>query len=286
MVMSNLTVISDLDKTLEQLFLVEFGNPLTFDLSFALPDKDFKPLSQTRSTLNCYLYEIDEDRELRSVAPTLRRNADGTIDKLPAPSRVKLSYCITAWSPAQTTPGGGPELDEHTLLSLALQALLKYPLLLAPLLQGSLAGQELLPYTTIILPDTSKATSDFWSAIGGQLRPSLEYKVTLALPYQQPVNGPMVTTMSLGLASDQQLYTIGGTIWDAQIPPNPVASAWIRLAETGQTYTSDEHGRFLIERLPTGNYTLAVRAVGFQEGDLSIIVPAQTGLYDVTLKTL
>ncbi len=121
MVISNLSVISDLDRTLEQLFLLEFGNPLTFDLSFALPDKNFKPLSQTRSTLNCYLYEINEDRELRNIEPILRRNADGTIDRLPAPTRVKLSYCITAWSPAQATPAGGPELDEHTLLSLALQ---------------------------------------------------------------------------------------------------------------------------------------------------------------------
>src|SRR4051812_32710974 len=109
MIMSNLSVISDLDRTLEQLFLVEFGNPLPFDLSFALPNRDFKPLSQTRSTLNCYLYQINEDRELRNIEPILRRNADGSVDKIPAPVRVNLSYCITAWSPAQPTPGGGPE---------------------------------------------------------------------------------------------------------------------------------------------------------------------------------
>ena len=286
MVISNLTVISDLDRTLEQLFLLEFGDPLTFDLSFAIPDKNFTPLSKTRSTLNCYLYEINEDRELRSVEPILRRNADGTIDRLPAPTRVKLSYCITAWSPAQATPGGGPEMDEHTLLSLVLQVLLKYPLLPSQALQGSLAGQELLPYTTIILPDSSKATSDFWSAIGGQLRPSLEYKVTIALPYQQPANGPMVTAISLGLAGDSPFYTIGGTVWDANTPPNPVASAWVRLNQTGQAYVTDENGRFLIERIPAGNYTLTVRAVGFQEGSRSVSVPAQTGLYDVNLKPL
>jgi hypothetical protein len=286
MIMSNLSVISDLDRTLEQLFLVEFGNPLTFDLSFALPNRDFKPLSQTRSTLNCYLYQINEDRELRNVEPILHRNVDGSVDRIPAPARVNLSYCITAWSPAQPTPGGGPELDEHTLLSLVLQALLKYPLLLAPLLQGSLAGQEPLPYTTAILPDTSKATSDFWTAIGGELRPSLEYKVTVALPYQQPTSGPMITTMSLDLSGDQTLYSIGGTIWDSNTPPNPVASAWVRLSQTGQTYTSDENGHFLIERISSGNYTLTVRAVGFQEGSLAINVPAQSGNYDIHLQTL
>ncbi|GHO83193.1 Pvc16 family protein [Dictyobacter formicarum] len=285
-VVSNLTVISDLDRTLEQLFLLEFGNPLDFDLSFAIPDKDFTPLSKTRSTLNCYLYEINEDRELRSVEPIFHRNADGTIDRLPAPTRIKLSYCITAWSPAQATPGAGPEMDEHTLLSLVLQVLLKYPLLPSQALQGSLVGQEPLPYTTIILPDSSKATSDFWSAIGGQLRPSLEYKVTIALPYQQPVQGPMVTSISLRLAGDDPFYTIGGTVWDANTPPKPVASAWVRLNQIGHTYVTDEHGCFLIERIQAGNYTLTVRAVGFQEGGRSVNVPAQTHLYDVHLTPL
>jgi hypothetical protein len=291
MVVSSLSVISDLDRTLEQLFLLEFGDPLPFDLSFALPDKDFKPFSQARSTLNCYLYEINEDRELRNIEPILRRNVDGTIDRLPAPIRVKLSYCVTAWSPAQATPGGGPELDEHTLLSLVLQVLLKHPLLPASILQGSLVGQEPLPYATTIMPDSSKATSDFWSSIGGQLRPSLDYKVTVALPYQSLVSGPMAITLSLGLAGDRPFYPIGGIVWDANTPPRPVASAWVRLdqtspavAGTGQISVSDEHGRFLFERIAAGNYTLTVRAVGFQEGSRPISVPAQSGLYDVNLK--
>ena len=287
MVVNNLTVISDLDRTLEQLLQHEFGDPLTFDLSFALPDKSFKPLSQARSTLNCYLYEIDEDRELRSTEPILRRNANGTIDKLPAPARVKLSYCITAWSPSQAVPGGGPEMDEHTLLSLVLQVLLKYPLLPASILQGSLTSQDLLPYTTVILPDTSKATSDFWTAIGGQLKPSLEYKVTVALPYLQPISGPMVTTLGFGLVGeDRPFYSIGGTIWDANTPPRPVPSAWVRLDPNGRTFVSDENGRFLIDGIAASNYTLTVRAVGFQEGALTISIPAQTNLYDVKLQTL
>jgi hypothetical protein len=287
MVVSNLTVISDLDRTLEQLFQQEFGDPLPFDISFALPNKDFKPFSQTRNTLNCYLYEINEDRELRTIAPTLRRNVDGSIDKIPAPTRVKLSYCITAWSPSQAIPGGGPEMDEHTLLSLVLQVLLKYPLLPAPILQGSLAGQELLPYTTIILPDTSKATSDFWTAIGGQLKPSLEYKVTVALPYQQLISGPMVTTLGFDLVGgDRRFYSIGGTIWDAHTPPQPVLSAWVRLDPIGHITDSDVNGRFLIEGIMTGNYMLTVRAVGFQEGSRPISVPEQSGLYDVHLNVL
>ena len=62
MALSGQTVISDLDKTLKQLFQSEFGTSLPFDLSFAIPDKNFTPVSKTHTTLDCYLYEINEDR--------------------------------------------------------------------------------------------------------------------------------------------------------------------------------------------------------------------------------
>jgi hypothetical protein len=278
-------VISDLDKTLENLFHLEFGATLPFDLSFAIPDKNFAPLSQTRNTLNCYLYEIIEDRELRSIAPVFFRNTDGTINTLPPPARIKLSYCITAWSPAQPTPGGEPQLDEHTLLSQILLILLKYPLLPAGVLAGELANQD-PPPTMIVMPDTSKATSDFWSAIGGQLRPSLDYKVTIALAYQTPSTGPMVTTIVTRVGDEGPFYAIGGSVRDSNIPPNAIASAWVRVNETGQTYVTDEHGHFLVERIGGGHYTLTVRAVGFKEGSRSVNVPQPDGLYDVNLTPL
>lgn len=286
MTLSGQTVISDLDKTLKQLFQSEFGTALPFDLSFAIPDKNFTPVSKTHTTLDCYLYEINEDRELRSVAPIVQRNIDGTIDKALPPTRIKLSYCITAWSPAQPTPDGEPQLDEHTLLSQVLEVLLKYPNLPAEVLQGTLVGQDPLPLTTVVLPDTSKSTSDFWSAIGGELRPSIDYKVTVALTYQAPSTGPMVTTMVTSFGSEGPFYTIGGTVRDSSTPPNALVSAWVRVNETGQTYVTDEAGQFLIGQIAAGNYTLTVRVVGFKEGGRLIQVPQPDGLYDVSLTPL
>jgi hypothetical protein len=290
-VISKQTVISDLDRTLKQLLQVEFGTLFNFDLSFAIPDKNFTTVSKTRTTLDCYLYEIIEDRELRSVAPLLQRNIDGTIDKALPPVRIKLSYCITAWSPAQPTPDGEPQLDEHTLLSQVLEVLLKYPTLPAQVLQGTLVGQDPLPPTMVVLPDTSKATSDFWSAIGGQLRPSIDYKVTIALTYQASSTGPMVTTMATSVGTmeasvgeEGTFYIIGGTVRDSKT--NPIASAWVRVNQTGQTYVTDEQGRFIIDRIAGGIYTLTVRAVGFKEGSRSVNVPQPDGLYDVNLVPL
>ncbi len=286
MALSGQTVISDLDKSLKQLLQSEFGTSLPFDLSFAIPDKNFTPVSKTHTTLDCYLYEINEDRELRSVAPIVQRNPDGTIDKALPPTRIKLSYCVTAWSPAQPTPDGEPQLDEHTLLSQVLEVFLKYPNLPAAVLQGTLVGQDPLPLTTVVLPDSSKSTSDFWSAIGGELRPSIDYKVTVALTYQAPSTGPMVTTMVTSFGSEGPFYTIGGTVRDSNTPPNALASAWVRVNETGQTYVTDETGDFLIKQIAAGAYTLTVRAVGFKEGGRSIQVPQPDGLYDVSLTLL
>lgn len=288
-------MISDLDTTLENLFQLGFGTTLPFDLSFAIPDKNFAPISKTRNTLNCYLYEIIEDRELRRVDPVFVRNIDGTINTVLPPARIKLSYCITAWSPAQSTPGGEPQLDEHALLSQVLLVLLKYPVLPAQVLAGELANQD-PPPTMIVMPDTSKATSDFWSAIGGQLRPSLDYKVTIALAYQAPSTGPMVTTMQTSFVqiSDAQakfvdngpFYTVGGSVRDSNTPPNAIVSAWVRVTETGQTYVTDGNGHFLVDRIGGGKYTLTVRAVGFKEGSRSVNVPQPDGLYDVILTPL
>ncbi|MDJ0597821.1 MAG: Pvc16 family protein [Crocosphaera sp.] len=282
-------MISDFDRTLEKLLEREFGTPLPFDLSFAMPKKEFTPISTDKNTLNCYLYDISEDRELRRVDPLLSRNPDGTVENTPAPARIRLSYCITAWSPAQTTPATEPELDEHRLLSQVLKVLLKYPVLPADVLVGTLIGQEPLLPTTVVMPSDKKSTSEFWNAVGGQLRPSLDYGVTISLVYQPAITGPMVTT---GITSYQpDLHTgqadewiqIGGYVTDNATSPHPIANAWVLLTETGQTKITDNEGRFSFGRLRQGNYTLRVRAVDYQEGGRPIQVPASSGEYNVQL---
>jgi hypothetical protein len=303
MALSGQTVISDLDKTLKQLFQSEFGTTLPFDLSFAIPDKNFRPVSQKQTTLDCYLYEINEDRELRSVAPIVQRNIDGTIDKTLPPARIKLSYCITAWSPAQPTPDGEPQLDEHALLSQVLEVLLKYPTLPAAVLQGTLAGQDPLPLTTVVLPDTSKSTSDFWSAIGGELRPSIDYKVTVSLMYKAPSTGPMVTNIQANfvqiidpqtqVANSRPFYTIGGTVRDSGTLPNPIPSAWVLASVTGQKSgqmaVTDTEGNFVLDGLASGTYTLTARATNYKDGGITVNVPPVQGgsyLYDIVLSSL
>jgi hypothetical protein len=287
-------MFGDLDQSIENLLQMEFGQTLPFDLSFAIPDKEFAPVSGTRTTLNVYLYDIRENRDLRTVAPRLVRNTDGTIETDYPPARIKVSYCITAWSPAEATSGNPPTQDEHALLGKVLQVLLKYPELPPQVLAGTLAGQEPLPQTTAVLaviPD--KNSSDFWNAIGGQLRPSLDYTVTIALDFQPSSTGPMTTGVQVAVVnsiqasrSSEAWHVVGGTVRTASVAAEPVAGAWVRINETGQTFATDDDGRFQIDRIGPGTYTLAVRAVGYQQGTRTIDVPQPDGLYDVSLTPL
>src|SRR5207302_4798099 len=86
----------------------------------------------------------------------------------------KLSYLVTAWTQR-------PD-DEHRLLSAVLACFVRHDMLPGDVLAGSLSGSELPVYTTIALPPPSdRSLSDVWSALGGELKPSLDLVVSAPL---------------------------------------------------------------------------------------------------------
>jgi hypothetical protein len=173
-------MIRDLDDTIKQLLATqaEPGSELAgADISFDLPDAEWRA-SLTTLTVNCYLYDVQENRELRTVEMPIQRSPDGTgaVRRKP-PVRIDCAYCITAWSPATDES----VLEEHRLLSQVLLVLLRNPTIPTGVLQGSLATQ-IPPYPTVIAsPDGVKNQPEFWGALDQQLKPSLNYIVTLAL---------------------------------------------------------------------------------------------------------
>lgn len=173
-------MIRDLDDTIEQLFITRApaGSELAgADISFELPDADWRGGLDTL-TVNCYLYDIRENFELRTVEPPVQRSADGTrAIRRRVPVRIDCAYCITAWSPATNES----VLEEHRLLGQILRVLLLHPTIPADVLQGSLVDQ-IPPYPTIIAaPDGVKNQPEFWGALDQQLKPSLNYVLTLAV---------------------------------------------------------------------------------------------------------
>jgi hypothetical protein len=84
---------------------------------------------------------------------------------------MKLSYLVTAWTQR-------PE-DEHRLLSSLLLGFLRYEALPAELLGGTLAEFGLPVQLTVALPPPEdRAFADVWTALGGELKPSLDVVIS------------------------------------------------------------------------------------------------------------
>jgi len=185
-------MINDLDSTLEQLLKRELPASLVGQvaISFAAPDDKFPPQSVTLPAVDMFLYDVRENRELRSNEWIVERQSNGTVIQRSAPVRVDCSYLITAWA-SETSPN--PAKDEHMLLGEVMMVLLRHAVIPAAVLQGSLAGQEPpLPAVTL-LPGRLQSLGEFWQALGGKPKAALNYTVTLAIDVARPAPVKLVT---------------------------------------------------------------------------------------------
>jgi Pvc16 N-terminal domain/Carboxypeptidase regulatory-like domain len=281
-------VIKELDASLETLLTSEAatGSELAAaTISFSVPDEDWRGAG-TGLDLDIYLYQISENRDLRSNERRYRPQVGGGVDVDPFPTRVECCYLITAWNKADDTGGEDRELQEHRLLSQVLYALLRNPTMPITYMTAPLvAAQELtLPVITAQL-DGAGTTADFWTGLGTYLRPSVTCKVTLALELGRSFRAAEVTLVHTRVNGEMKAL-LAGRVWDSGTPRSPVAGAWVRVVETGELAVTDVGGEFLLEHIAAGTYTLVVRAPGFQEGGGGVNVPAPDGQYDVTLAPL
>jgi hypothetical protein len=283
-------VIKDLSLSLKAMLTGEaaLGSELAAaTISLGAPDADWRSKG-SGLMLDVYLYQVSENRELRTNERRIRPNADGTVTVERAPSRVECAYVVSAWSFATVNGGTAePEEQEQRLLSQALAVLLRNPEMPRNYLVG-LAIQEIdLPVVTA-QPGSGIGTSgDYWSSFETHLRPAIDCRVTVALDLKQDVTGPMVTTARVQYAPDEALYLIGGIVRSSTASA-PIAGAWVRAGETGRTVVTDDLGRFVVDRVAGGPLTLAARAVGYQEGTPRLVTVPQEpdGLYDLTLTPL
>lgn len=180
-------MIHDVDESLRALVLRDVINNATVDLSFEAPTKEWSS-HRNIPTLNLYLYDIREDLERREVQFEEVRDEQGFVVRRGLPPRkFKLSYLVTAWTKR-------PE-DEHRLLASTLWCFLRSDALPQDALQGALADQPDHVRVTIALPPPQdRSISDVWTALGGELKPSLDLVVTapFVTEREQPV-GPPVT---------------------------------------------------------------------------------------------
>jgi hypothetical protein len=174
-------VIEAVDEALRNLLRREALNGSQIDVVFDAPTSDWAS-RRNAPTLDVYLYDIRED---------LPRREYGQIDVLDDAGRItgrrqplkffKLNYLITAWTQR-------PE-DEHRLLSAVLGCLLRFPKLPSDVLTGQLAGQVMpIPVSAALPLPEDRSLSDAWSALGGELKPSID--VIVSAPFDTRVVVP------------------------------------------------------------------------------------------------
>jgi hypothetical protein len=291
-------MIDDLSKTLKVILSTEevkqeFPQLGEAHIEFARPVKDYTP--KAPQTICLFLYDIRENRELRSNELSRVTGGNGQSTIAPPPLRLDCSYLVTAW-PAQTTNARGTDVDqetgqdpfllEHLLLSEVLQVLARYPTIPADFLQGKLANppQEFpLPMITARAEGLNNI-SEFWTAIGSSLRPSLSVKATIAMQVSTAEVEAKPVLERIFNEDNPSRLDISGLVKDDT--GAPVAGARIMIQELNLSTTSDDKGQYGFSLIPIGKYNLRVNwktDKGVKSKTVEINVPAAAGAYDVEL---
>jgi hypothetical protein len=204
-----------------------------------------------------------------------QRRSNGMTFTVAPPLRLELTYAVTAWTKAVQ--------DEHRLLSQVLAILFSYPQLPDDVLSASTTGAE----TKVGRPREDKA--DFWSAIGGEYKASIDYVVNITVDSGAAFpRGPEVRTRTVrirksdGPASTiEEFHGFGGTVRDAG--GEPIGNAWIVLPELGRWTATEMNGRFRFARIVPGTHVVQVRTLDGRASETTVSVPG-TGV-DVTVET-
>jgi hypothetical protein len=283
-------VIRDLSLTLRAM-LTQPGLPhelAAAQIAFDRPGDGFTP---GQSTIDLFLHDIRENFELRNGEPTIERE-NGHAVRRPPPLRIACTYLVTAW------PVGGTELplQEHRLLAQTLQVFARYPTIPASFLHDTLKGQQPpLPLVTS-RSDGIKEPAEFWSALGGHLRPSLSVTVTIGLEVFAAETLPLVRTDEIRIVQRplggtgptapgaEGRIRIGGRVLAAD--GAVVAGAGVSLVETGLSTTTDADGRYTIGPVVSGSHTLRAQS-GAAVRTVTITIPrpaeSSPSAYDVQL---
>lgn len=164
-------MIHEVDEALRTLVRREVVNGSGVEVVFDAPTREWSARRNT-PTVDVYLYDIREDLRRRERGLINEYNEDGRVTERRLPPRYfKFSYLITAWTQR-------PE-DEHRLLASVLQCFLRYEKLPDDMLTGSLRDLGLeVPVTIALPPPQDRSFADVWTALGGELKPSLDIVVS------------------------------------------------------------------------------------------------------------
>src|SRR6185295_18940252 len=163
-------MLHELDTALRALVEREIGEDADVEIDFDAPTKDWAS-HRNRPTIDIYLYDIRQDVSRYQFGMIEQRDGDHMVTaRRPMPKFFRLAYLVTAWTQRAE--------DEHRLLSALLTTFVRCETVPPDLLTGSLADLSFsLTMAVALPPPQDRALSDVWSAIGGELKPSLDVSI-------------------------------------------------------------------------------------------------------------
>jgi hypothetical protein len=239
-------MIQEVDAALEALVRRDALNGSRVEVVFDAPTKDWVA-RRNAPAINIYLYDIREDLSRREMSRVPFRESGAEIvseHRLP-PRRFRLSYLITAWTQR-------PE-DEHRLLAACLATLVRNEIIPLELTSGSLAASPYPVILSVALPlPAERSIADVWSALGGELKPSLDLTAIAPLdpawsePAAKPVlEGPVLGAGGPGIATERAAGRgrRGGRTQRSLLPAEPAVQAeLVRAGEVGVRTAAAETG--------------------------------------------
>ena len=277
-------------------------------VGFEPPGEDWKKVLGNETRLNLYLYDIHENRKLRTNERERVRQGSRFVDQ-PAPPRISCTYLVTIWSGMTfNLPAAEPTRAEHVVLGRVLTVLLaRSALEPGEIYSGAVAipsGNDINTIPTalrgealpleVVMPDAVREAMEFWSSMKAPLRPALHVTVTVPFFPDIPAREfPGITTLTTQhrvagvVHGAERLITIGGELQASD--DSAVFGAWVQLrglappAVIGieRLAVTDATGRYIFDGLPAGRYRL--RAVSSGVGDIQrdVDVPSDGGEYDL-----
>ena len=244
-----------LDESLEAFLRSEVPLPKRqIDISFEAPDSDWGG-SVTRPTVNLFLWDIRLSTDEQHAGMELIEDEDGNKHRRPPHPRVACRYLVTAWT--------SEVRDEHQLLGSVLATFLDNGQIAPQFLAGPYETIRPVPSIAVAGPD-GRDNSDFWSALGGQLKPGLDLVLTATVDVRTLAEvGPPVERYRLMLTDtaierSSEVSSVGGRLDDegaeGRLVRSPRGSAKV-----------DEKGHFAV-RADSGDEVVAEGSDGRLEG--------------------
>jgi hypothetical protein len=269
-------MISDVDETIKQLLIKEGKlDPAEVDIVFEMPDREWSG-KVTKPTVNIYLYDVHENRDLRTNEWNVVRS-NGVVTRKKWPVRVDLSYLVTVWT--------NDMADQHRLLGHILATLFRYPEIPLELLNGSLANTDWPIKAQTAQPDgVLRNSADFWSALDNQLKPSISYVITIPVDLDKAVAAPEVRTKVFTFhdgtgAITESAVQISGKVHRKGKPDEAIPDAMVAAKELQMTATTNEEGNYAFLKIGFGSHTFEVLVPGEEVRQVPVTIPSPS--YDI-----